>query len=216
MSDDDPGGAAARLAAMLDAVPLIAILRGITPEEVDAVGDALLEAGIRVIEVPLNSPSPLDSIRRFAARFSDRAIIGAGTVLTTREVEAVAVAGGRLIVAPNFNAEVVGAARASGLAVVPGIATPSEAFAALAAGAHALKVFPAEMISPAAVKAMLAVLPRSTRLIPVGGIGVDNIAAYQAAGAAAFGIGSTLYKPGKSAHEVAASAGALVASLRGG
>jgi 2-dehydro-3-deoxyphosphogalactonate aldolase len=182
-------------------VPLVAILRGITPAEAVEVGKALDEAGWRVIEVPLNSPQPLESISALAKALPHLAI-GAGTVLTVAQVREVHRAGGRLVVAPNFNADVVRAAVDLGMECVPGVATPTEAFAALDAGATALKLFPAETIPPAAVKAMRAVLLPSTVLLPVGGISLSNIAEYLAAGANGFGIGSALYTPGKSAAAV--------------
>ncbi len=190
--------------------PLVAILRGITPAESEAVGAALVETGFRIIEVPLNSPEPFQSIRILAQRFGDRALIGAGTVLSPVAVQEVADAGGKLIVMPHSNREVISSAKELGLACLPGVATPTEAFAALAAGADALKLFPAEIISPAAVKAMRAVLPDTVRLLPVGGIGAHNLAAYLDAGAAGFGIGSTLYKPGKAADQVRRDAQALI------
>ncbi len=190
--------------------PLVAILRGITPAESEAVGAALVETGFRIIEVPLNSPEPFQSIRILAQRFGDRALIGAGTVLSPVAVQEVADAGGKLIVMPHSNREVISSAKELGLACLPGVATPTEAFAALAAGADALKLFPAEIISPAAVKAMRAVLPETVRLLPVGGIGAHNFGAYLDAGAAGFGIGSTLYKPGKAADQVRRDAQALI------
>lgn len=193
--------------------PLIAILRGITPAEAPAIGEALVAAGFSVIEVPLNSPEPLGSIRALAERFGDRTLIGAGTVMTAADVLAVKGAGGRLIVMPHGDLDVVRAAKAAALQVVPGVATPTEAFAALAAGADALKLFPAEMITPVVVKALRAVLPKDVRLVPVGGISAANIPAYRAAGASAFGIGSTLYSPGKSAGDVARDAAALIRAL---
>lgn len=198
----------------LAACPLIAILRGITPDEAVPIGTALVEAGIRVVEVPLNSPEPLRSIAALAQAFGDRAVIGAGTVLTGGDVVAVAAVGGRLIVMPHGDATLIHAAKAQGLTVAPGVATPTEAFAALAAGADALKLFPAEMITPSVVKALRAVLPRGVCLIPVGGISAKTIVAYRAAGADAFGIGSTLYAPGKSVADVRASARELVAIAR--
>lgn len=197
----------------LRACPLIAILRGITPDETDAIGDVLIEAGFRVIEVPLNSPDPFVSIERMADRFGRSALIGAGTVMTPGDVDRVKAAGGRLIVMPHSDLDVVRHAKSAGLAVAPGVATPTEAFAALAAGADALKLFPAEMITPAVVKSIRAVLPKSALLVPVGGISASNIPAYRAAGANAFGIGSTLYSPGKSAAAVKASAADLIAAL---
>lgn len=190
--------------------PLIAILRGITPAECEAVGTALVESGFRIIEVPLNSPEPLDSIRIMADRFGADALIGAGTVLSPAAVDDVAGAGGRLIVMPHSDPAVITAAKGQGLACLPGVATPTEAFAALAAGADALKLFPAEAIPPSAVKALRAVLPPGTRLLPVGSIGAHNMAAYLEAGAAGFGIGSTLYRPGKTVDDVRREAKALV------
>jgi 2-dehydro-3-deoxyphosphogalactonate aldolase len=197
------------LAEAMAQCPLVAILRGITPTECESIGTALVDAGFRIIEVPLNSPDPLTSIRLLAERFGGSALIGAGTVLTPDSASQVAAAGGKLIVMPHSDPAVIKAAGPHGLACVPGVATPTEAFAALAAGADALKMFPAEAMPPAVVKAWRAVLP-DTPLIPVGGIGVRNMAAYVAAGAAGFGIGSTLYKPGKPADDVHRDAVALI------
>jgi len=202
------------LESALSECPLVAILRGITPAECEAVGAALVASGFRIIEVPLNSPDPLDSIRLLADRFGERTLIGAGTVLSPAAVDQVADAGGRLIVMPHSDVSVIMAAKARGLACLPGVATPTEAFAALAAGADALKLFPAEAMPPAIVKALRAVLPGSARLMPVGGVGVHNLAAYLAAGAAGFGIGSTLYKPGKTADDVRRGAKSLVDAYR--
>jgi 2-dehydro-3-deoxyphosphogalactonate aldolase len=199
--------------AAMRELPLIAILRGIKPSEADAIGDVLLEAGFRLIEVPLNSPQPFDSIARLRKRLP-QAVVGAGTVLTAAEARQVAEAGGELVVAPNFEREVVVETVRLGMISVPGIMTPSEAFAALAAGAHGLKLFPAELASPAVVKAMLAVLPKGTPLIPVGGIAADNLAAWYAAGAAGFGLGSSLYKPGDDVATVRAKAAAIVSAFR--
>lgn len=190
--------------------PLVAILRGITPGECEAVGTALLESGFRIIEVPLNSPQPLQSIRMLAERFGDTALIGAGTVLSPAAVNEVAEAGGRLVVMPHSDPAVIAAAKDRGLACLPGVATPTEAFAALAAGADALKLFPAEMIPSEAVKALRAVLPSFARLLPVGSIGVHNMAAYIKAGAAGVGLGSALYKPGASAEDVRRAAVAVI------
>jgi 2-dehydro-3-deoxyphosphogalactonate aldolase len=200
------------LFSALDACPLIAILRGMRPEESEAIGAALVETGFRIIEVPLNSPEPLDSIRRLAARFGSTAVIGAGTVTTAQQLDEVKAAGGRLIVMPHSNRTVISAAKAAGLWCLPGVATPTEAFTALEAGADALKLFPAEALAPAVVKAWRAVIPIAIRLVPVGGIGAHNIAAYRAAGASGFGIGSTLYAPGKPAEDVRRDAAALVAA----
>lgn len=193
--------------------PLIAILRGVRPDEVEDVGEALVEAGFTLIEVPMNSPDPLDSVARLATRFAGRAIIGAGTVLREDQVAAVAAAGGTMIISPNANLRVIAASAAAGLVSLPGIATPSEAFAALEAGATALKLFPAEAASPAVVKAMRAVLPREARLLPVGGIAPDNMGPWTAAGAAGFGLGSALYKPGMRTAEVGANARAFIRAL---
>ena len=195
------------------ACPLVAILRGLAPPEAEDIGAALVGAGFRLIEVPLNSPRPLDSIERLARRFGDQAVIGAGTVLDPAEVDALAEAGGRLVVAPNFDPAVAAAAARRGMAYAPGITTPSEAFAALRAGAAMLKLFPAEMIPPAAVKAMRAVLPGAARLVPVGGITPDAMAPYRAAGADGFGLGSALYRPGMGAADVARNAAAFMAAL---
>jgi 2-dehydro-3-deoxyphosphogalactonate aldolase len=183
-----------------DHLPLIAILRGIRPLEVPAAADALIRAGFRIIEIPLNSPEPLESLRHLAGRTG--LLAGAGTVLSTAEVEAVAAAGGRLTVAPNADREVIAAAKRLGMVALPGVATPTEAFAALAAGADGLKMFPAEILPPKAVKAWRAVLPASTALLPVGGITPESMADYLAAGADGFGLGSALYKPGMSAGEL--------------
>lgn len=198
----------------LAAMPLVAILRGVRPDECEAIGEALVAAGIALIEVPLNSPDPLDSIARLARRFAGRALVGAGTVLTVDEVTAVASVGGELIVSPHTQPRVIAAATARGLVALPGFATPGEAFAALEAGATALKLFPAEATSPAMLKAVLAVLPGGTRVLPVGGIDVATIAPWLDAGAAGFGLGSALYKAGRAAVEVGQRAAALVAAIR--
>ena len=189
------------LAQAMAQLPLIAILRGLTPAEAPAIGQALVASGFAIIEVPLNSPEPLHSIASLTQHFP-QALIGAGTVLNAQQVKAVHAAGGRLVVAPNFNPAVVAQALALNMVVLPGVATPTEAFAALDAGAHGLKLFPAEMISPATVKALRAVLPKDAALMPVGGITPDNMAAYRAAGASGFGLGSALYAPGESAELV--------------
>ena len=202
-----------RFRACFAACPLIAIIRGVVPAEAEAIGGALVDSGFRIIEVPLNSPEPLASIERLARRFGDEALIGAGTVLHAREVAQVAGAGGRIIVSPGFDAAVVEATVAAGLVAAPGYFTPSEAFAALAAGAHVLKLFPAEAAPPAVVKAQRAVLPGDVPLVPVGGITPEKMAAYRAAGADGFGLGGALYRPGQTAAEVAAQAQAFVAAL---
>lgn len=192
--------------------PLVAILRGVRPEEVEAIGDALLAADIPVLEVPLNSPDPIESIRRLAKRFGDRALVGAGTVTDPADCARIAAAGGRLIVTPHADPAVVRAAKSQQMICVPGFFTPGEAFALLAAGADGLKLFPAEAASPAVLKAMLAVLPKGTPVLPVGGMDATTIPAWRAAGAAGFGIGSAIYKPGDDAAAVAAKARALRAA----
>ena len=190
----------ARFHAAMAKLPLVAILRGLTPAEATDVAAALLEQDFAFIEIPLNSPEPLVSIAAVRRMAPARVLVGAGTVLTVAEVEAVKQAGGDLIVTPNANTQVITRAKALGLVCLPGAATPSEAFAALGAGADAVKAFPAEMITPAVVKAWRAVLPAP--ILPVGGITPDNMGPYVKAGAAGFGLGSALYKPGDSAAAV--------------
>jgi 2-dehydro-3-deoxyphosphogalactonate aldolase len=194
--------------------PIVAILRGVKPDEIVAIGDVLVEAGITIIEVPLNSPQPFDSIVRLSARHGGRILIGAGTVLDPADVVLVKDAGGELVVAPNFDAEIVRAAKAIGLATLPGVMTPSEGFAALKAGADGLKLFPAEVMPPAVVKAWRAVFDPDTLLLAVGGVTVDNIRSYADAGASGYGIGSALYKPGLPVEEIASLAKALVAAAK--
>ena len=193
--------------------PLIAILRGIRPDEVVAVGEVLLEEGFPDIEVPLNSPEPLASIAALVDAFGARARIGAGTVLSLDDVAAVAATGARLIVSPDANPEVIGASAAAGLASIPGVATPTEAFAALRAGASALKVFPAAQVGRDGVRAWLAVLPAGTALYAVGGAGADDFDDWLDAGVTGFGIGSALYRAGRSAAEVRARAREIVAAF---
>lgn len=202
------------LEAALQHLPLVAILRGVKPEEVEAIADAVYAEGFRVIEVPLNSPNALDSIARLARRMPADAVIGAGTVLSVQAVADVEAAGGKVIVMPHADVDVIRAAKARGLFCVPGAATPTEAFAAVNAGADAVKLFPAELITPAIVKAMRAVLPKALRLLPVGGITPDNMGPYVKAGAAGFGLGSALYAPGLTAAEVGQRARAFVAGWR--
>lgn len=194
--------------------PLVAIIRGVTPSEAEATAQAIFEAGIRIIEVPLNSPQPFDSIRIIADALGDQALIGAGTVLTTDDVKRVQEAGGRLVVAPNTNVDVIRAAVAAGMVSSPGYFTPSEAFTAIEAGAHALKLFPAEAASPAVVKAQKAVLPKHIPLIVVGGVNADNIGGWLDSGADGFGLGSGLYKPGQSAEETLQKAKSFVAAVQ--
>ncbi len=194
--------------------PLVAILRGVRPDEVEAVADQLVEAGFTLIEVPLNSPDPLESITRLSRRYGPQVLVGAGTVLTVADVAAVQGAGGRLIVSPNVNTDVIRASAAADLVSLPGFFTASEAFAALEAGATGLKLFPAEGASPAYLKALRAVLPGTTPLLAVGGVAVDNIVDWFEAGAHGAGLGSALYKVGKSAEDVGAAARAFVAAAR--
>lgn len=191
---------------------LIAILRGLRPEEAASIGEVLYQAGFRVIEVPLNSPLPYDSIRILRATLPADCLIGAGTVLTPEQVGLVKEAGGQVIVMPHSDPKVLRAAKAAGLYLSPGVATPTEAFAALAEGADVLKLFPAEQMGPAVVKAFLAVLPAGTALIPVGGITPDNMQVFIDAGVSGFGLGSGLFKPGMSAVEVAERAEAYVSA----
>lgn len=195
--------------------PLIAIIRGVTPDEVEEIGAAIFEAGIGIIEVPLNSPRPFDSISRLAAAFGERALVGAGTVLDAGDVVRVQDAGGRLIVSPDTNPDVIAAAARAGLVSTPGFFTPSEAFAALRAGAHGLKLFPAEAATPAVLRAHKAVLPPDVPLIIVGGVRPDTMRPWIEAGAAGFGLGSGLYKPGQSAEDTAVRARAYVEGAQG-
>ena len=193
---------------------LVAILRGIRPDEAAVIGQALYDAGFRLIEVPLNSPEPLRSIRTLRDTLPADCVVGAGTVTTPEACDQVAEAGGQLVVMPHSDAAVIRRAKALGLACAPGVATPTEAFAALAAGADVLKLFPAETLGEAAVKAWLAVLPSGVALLPVGGITPARIAGYRAAGAQGFGLGSALYRPGDDAAQVARHAAEFVAAWR--
>ena len=194
--------------------PLVAIIRGVTPDDADGIAGALFEAGIRIIEVPLNSPQPFDSIRAIAAAFGDRALVGAGTVLDPDDVAKVKEAGGRLIVSPNTDVPVIEAAVEAGLVSSPGYFTPSEAFDAILAGAHAIKLFPAEAASPAVVKAQKAVLPKDIPLIVVGGVTPESVRGWLEAGADGFGLGGGLYKPGQDAQTTLEKARAYVAAVR--
>jgi 2-dehydro-3-deoxyphosphogalactonate aldolase len=200
-----------RLKAAMAVCPLVAILRGVRPEEVEAIGRVLIDAGFSLIEVPLNSPDPFDSIARLARL--EGALVGAGTILDPAEVEKLAAAGGMLAVSPHCDPAVIAETKRLGLISIPGIGTPTEAFAALKAGADALKLFPAEGASPTVLKAMRAVLPKETAVLPVGGIAPDTMGPWRAAGAAGFGLGSGLYKPGDSAEAVAAQARKFIAAL---
>ena len=197
----------------LQECPLVAIIRGVTPDDVEAIGEAIYQAGVRIIEVPLNSPQPLDSIGRLAKSLGDRALIGAGTVLDPADVARIRDVGGRLIVSPSTDTEVIAATAQAGMVSSPGFFTPSEAFQALKAGATALKLFPAEAVTPAFVKAQRAVLPKDVPLLVVGGVRPDNMRAWLDAGADGFGLGSGLYKPGQTPSEVAAQARAYVQGL---
>lgn len=203
-----------KFSAALTRIPLVGILRGLCPDEALPICQALAATGWSVIEVPLNSPQPLQSIEAVASALP-HALVGAGTVLSVDDVRNVHAAGGQLIVSPNFNAEVVRAARRLDMVCLPGIMTATEAFAALDAGATGLKIFPAEMITPAVVKALCAVLPAGTRLLPVGGITFENMAAFRSAGASGFGIGSALYKPGMTAADVSENAMKFIAACAG-
>lgn len=193
--------------------PLVAIIRGVTPDEVEGIGEALVRGGIRIIEVPLNSPNPLESIRRLSGAVADRAIVGAGTVLEPEQVSEIAAAGGRLIVSPNTNAAVIEATVSAGMVSSPGYFTPSEAFAATTAGAHVLKLFPAEGATPTVLKAQKAVLPKGVPVLAVGGITPDNMRPWLNAGAEGFGLGSGIYRPGQSPEETEDRARAYVAGL---
>ena len=196
-------------------LPLIAILRGVTPDEVVAIGRVLVEAGFRLIEVPLNSPDPIESIRRLAAALGNAATVGGVTVLSADDVAQVAAAGGSLVVSPNMQPDVITATRAAGMLSGPGVCTPTEAFAAIEAGADFLKLFPAEQLGPAVLKAWRAVLPQDMPLVPVGGIAPESLASWRAAGADGFGLGSAVYKPGMTAGDVRHAAESFVAAWRG-
>ena len=199
----------AKFNAQMDALPLVAILRGLKPEEALEVGQAIVNAGFQILEVPLNSPDPLRSIQILAEALPN-ALVGAGTVTTAQQVRDIKAAGGQIIISPHLDDNVVCEAVNLGLISMPGVATPTEAFRAIALGAHGLKLFPAEMISPSVVKSMRAVLPGYVRLIPVGGIGAHNMADYRQCGASGFGIGSALYAPGKTVQAIGESAAAFV------
>lgn len=203
-----------QLATAMAELPLVAILRGLRPEEALAHGTALLAAGFRILEVPLNSPEPFESIRLLAAAFGTRAVVGAGTVVDPADVERLRAAGGRLVVMPHTDPQVITTAKTAGLACLPGVATPSEAFAALRAGADGLKLFPAETLGPMALKAWRAVLPATVPVLPVGGITPANMQPWRQAGAAGFGLGGALYRPGIAAAETGDAAARFVAAWR--
>jgi 2-dehydro-3-deoxyphosphogalactonate aldolase len=192
--------------------PIVAILRGVKPDEVVAIAKALVDAGIRAIEVPLNSPEPLESIRRLCEAYGDIALCGAGTVLTPQAVDDVAAAGGKLIVTPNTDPEVIARAVALGLTAMPGFATPSEAFAAVKAGARALKLYPASSFGPSHIKAVKDVLPKDILVYAVGGVGAANLEPWLKAGVAGIGVGGELYRPGYTPEEVGQKAAALIAA----
>lgn len=198
------------LETLLGGLPLVAILRGLTPDEAPAVADALFDVGFRCLEVPLNSPEPFESIRRIVDRMGDRALIGAGTVLTVEDVRRMADVGGKIVISPNADVDVIAASKDAGLQSLPAFFTPTEAFRAIAAGADALKLFPAELAGPQGLKAMRAVLPKAMPVFPVGGIDPDTMGPYLKAGAAGFGIGSSLYAPGRSVEDVRARGEALI------
>jgi 2-dehydro-3-deoxyphosphogalactonate aldolase len=198
----------------LDECPLVAIIRGVAPDEAEAIGNAIYEAGIRIIEVPLNSPDPLGSIEKLARKFGESMLVGAGTVLNAHQVADVKSAGGRIIVSPNANLAVVSATAAAGLVASPGYFTPTEAFAAIDAGATALKLFPAEAASPTVLKAQLAVIPKEIPVMVVGGVKPDNMRPWLDAGASGFGLGGGLYRPGQSPAETLEKARAYVAGVK--
>ena len=203
-----------RFAAANTALPLVAILRGIRPEEAEAAAHCLFDAGFRLIEVPLNSPDPFTSIATMRRVLPMDALVGAGTVLSAAQMQQLKDCGGELAVMPHADTALIRQAKQLGMLCVPGVVTPTEAFAALDAGADALKLFPAELVTPPILKAIRVVLPKGTRLLPVGGITPDNMKPYRDAGAAGFGLGSALYSPGLSTAELAERAGAFVAAWK--
>lgn len=209
-------GDAGRFSRAIATLPLIAVLRGIRPAEAESLGKTLYAEGFRLIEVPLNSPDPFDSIAAIRVALPEDAVVGAGTVLSVAQVASLKAAGGDIVFMPHSDLAVVSAAKREGLLCVPGVATPTEAFAALAAGADALKLFPAELITPKVMKSIAVVLPKGTRLVPFGGITPETMAPYLDAGAAAFGLGSALYKPGMTAAELGARAEAFRVALKTG
>lgn len=203
----------ARFDAAFAACPLVAILRGVRPDEVEAVTQVLVTAGFRLVEVPLNSPDPFDSIARLVRRFGQDIMIGAGTVTTVEHVSELARIGAALVVSPHADPQVIEASRAAGLVSIPGILSATEAFAAIRAGANALKLFPMEMIGPRGVAALRAVLPADLRLIAVGGVGPDNFATLRQSGCSGFGLGSSLYKPGQTLSAIEQSAASCMSAI---
>ena len=199
----------------LATTPVVAILRGVQPDEVEDVVEAIIAAGVTLIEVPLNSPDPFTSIARITKRFTGQALLGAGTVLSVNDVHRCRDAGAQLIVSPNMRADVIAATVAAGMLSAPGCLTPTEAFAALAAGAHAVKLFPGELVSPAGVKAMRAVLPKTAQVLVVGGVTVSNAQAFRVAGANGFGVGGAIYRAGTSSADAGRNAAAFVKALGG-
>jgi 2-dehydro-3-deoxyphosphogalactonate aldolase len=193
--------------------PLVAIIRGVTPDEAEATGRALYDGGIRIIEVPLNSPDPFTSIRKIGECLGDQALVGAGTVVDVDDVARVKDAGGRIVVSPNMNAGIIAATVAAGMVSSPGIFTPTEAFSAIHCGAHAIKLFPAEAASPKVVKSIRAVLPKDVRLLVVGGVTTETMGGWLSAGADGFGLGGGIYKAGQSPTETLEKARAYVAAL---
>ena len=205
-----------RLEAACEALPLVAILRGLRPEEAVEITQALFDAGFRLIEIPLNSPEPFDSIAAVRKALPAEALVGAGTVTTLADVARLDGIGADLVVMPHADTEVIAAAKTAGMICIPGIATPTEAYAALSAGADALKVFPAELVGPAAVKAIRTILPAGTRLFPVGGIAPDTMGPFRSAGVAGFGLGSALYSPGDTVEAVTDKAARFVSAWQEG
>ena len=205
-----------RLDAACEALPLVAILRGLRPEEAVEIAQALFDAGFRLIEIPLNSPEPFDSIAAVRKALPADALVGAGTVTTLADVARLDGIGADLVVMPHADTEVIAAAKVAGMICIPGIATPTEAYAALNAGADALKVFPAELVGPAAVKAIRTILPAGTRLFPVGGIAPDTMGPFRSAGVAGFGLGSALYSPGDTVKAVSDKAARFVSAWQEG
>jgi 2-dehydro-3-deoxyphosphogalactonate aldolase len=199
--------------ARLHAMPVVAILRGVKPAEVEGVVEAIIAAGVTIIEVPLNSPDPFASIELMAKRFAGRALIGAGTVLSVADVQRCKDAGSQLIVSPNMRPDVIAASVGGDMLSAPGCLTPTEAFAALDAGAHAVKLFPGELVSPSVIKAMRAVLPKAATILVVGGVTAENAAAFQTAGADGFGVGGSIYRAGTSAEEAGRNAAAFARVL---